>query len=217
MTALPLTRRRFNCGHVAHALAAVGTAFLGLALPALGSVHALPSPAEAPIERSSLHAASPRAPGPDHPDREKKLQTLRRTAQGDGAAMRKQRPSAVRVTSDMTPADAAWLLGLLALHGLAMPADPPQAQHWFERAQMLGHPLAPAGLAWCQLSGCVAAPNPVAAMHWIALVRRTEPGLAKYLQWHAAKALAPLDEPRAGAAAGGSSMGASAVAAGHCW
>lgn len=201
MIALPLTRRRFNCGHVAHALAAVGTAFLGLALPALGSVHALPSPAEAPIERSSLHAASPRAPGPDHPDREKKLQTLRRTAQGDGAAMRKQRPSAVRVTSDMTPADAAWLLGLLALHGLAMPADPPQAQHWFERAQMLGHPLAPAGLAWCQLSGCVAAPNPVAAMHWIALVRRTEPGLAKYLQWHAAKALAPMNEPSAAAPA----------------
>ena len=45
MIALPLSRRRFNCGHVAHALAAVGTAFLGLALPALGSVHALPSPA----------------------------------------------------------------------------------------------------------------------------------------------------------------------------
>eukprot|EP01034_Spumella_vulgaris_P046767 gene46767-58317_t len=101
----------------------------------------------------------------------------------------------------MTPADAAWLLGLLALHGLAMPADPPQAQHWFERAQMLGHPLAPAGLAWCRRSGSVAAPNPVAAMHWIALVRRTEPGLAKYLQWHAAKALAPMDEPRAAAPA----------------
>ena len=39
---------------------------------------------------------------------------------------------------DLAPADAAWLLGLLALHGLAMPADPAQAQHWFERAQMLG-------------------------------------------------------------------------------
>jgi TPR repeat protein len=98
---------------------------------------------------------------------------------------------------DPNPRDAAWLLGLLSLHGLAMPADPAQAQHWFERAQLLGHPLAPAGMAWCQISGCVTSPNPATAMHWIALLRRTEPVLAKYLEWHAAKALAPLAEPGA--------------------
>ena len=170
---------------------------LSVGVPALASVLALPAPPEAPIERSSLNAASPQVSGPDNLTREKTLQALRRVAQGDDSPLRKQRPPAARATSEKAAADAAWLLGLLALHGLAMPADPPQAQHWFERAHMFGHPLAPAGLAWCQLSGCVAAPNPAAAMHWIALARRADPGLAKYLEWHAAKALAPMADPRA--------------------
>ena len=178
-----------------------GTAWLALAVtaaPALASVRALPAPAESEIERSAVNAASPRTPGPDNPLQEQMLQKLRSAAQRDAAPPRKPRtgtgaPS--RTSAELAPADAAWLLGLLSLHGLAMPADPPQAQHWFERAQMLGHPLAPAGLAWCQLSGCVSAPNPSTAMHWIALVSRADPGLAKYLEWHAAKALAPLSDP----------------------
>ena len=170
------------------------------AAPVLASVRALPTPAETTfIDRATLNATSPQVPGSDNPMQEKMLQKLRSAAQRDGALMRKPRSppvSTTRSSGDLSPADAAWLLGLLALHGLAMPADPAQAQHWFERAQLLGHPLAPAGLAWCQLSGCVAAPNPSTAMHWIALVGRIDPGLAKYLEWHAAKALAPLAEPR---------------------
>ena len=170
------------------------------AAPAQGSVRALPTPAEiTDIDRATLNAASPQVPGSDDPMQEKMLEKLRSAAQRDGVPTRTPRaPPAptTRSTGDLTPADAAWLLGLLALHGLAMPADPAQAQHWFERAQMLSHPLAPAGLAWCQLSGCVAAPNPSTAMHWIALVGQADPGLAKYLEWHAAKALAPLAEPR---------------------
>ena len=166
------------------------------AVPALASVHAVQPPPENPIERSSLAGGSPRISGPDDPAREKILQTLRRAAQRDESAPRKPRPSAGRATADMPPADAAWLLGLLALHGLAMPTDLPQAQHWFELAQMLGHPTAPAGLAWCQLVGCVGPPNPTAALHWIALVRRADYGLAKYLEWHASKALAPLVDPK---------------------
>jgi uncharacterized protein len=163
---------------------------------ALASVNAVQPPPENPIERSSLAGATPRVSGPDDPAREKILQTLRRAAQSGDGPSRKPRPSAGRATADMPPADAAWLLGLLALHGLAMPTDLPQAQHWFEIAQMLGHPLAPAGLAWCQLSGCVGSPNPTAALHWIALVRRADHGLAKYLEWHASKALAPLIDPK---------------------
>ncbi|MFN3438487.1 MAG: hypothetical protein ACK41V_12380 [Acidovorax sp.] len=170
---------------------------LGVGAPAHASVRALPAPSETPIDRASLDAASPRVSGPDNTAREKTLQTLRRTAQGDENPLRKQRPPAARATAEKATADAAWLLGLLALHGLAMPADPPQAQHWFERAHMFRHPLAPAGLAWCQLSGCIAAPNPAAATQWIALARRADPGLAKYLEWHAAKALAPMADPRA--------------------
>lgn len=168
------------------------------AAPALASARALPMPAEASIiDRANLNAASPQVPRSDDPMQEKMLQKLRSAAQREGAPTRKPRvaaPPTPQSASDLAPADAAWLLGLLALHGLAMPADPAQAQHWFERAQMLSHPLAPAGLAWCQLSGCVAAPNPSAAMHWIALVGRTDLGLAKYLEWHAAKALAPLTD-----------------------
>jgi len=183
---------------------ASGTACLVLAVvttaPVLASVRALPTPAETPtIDSATLNAASPQGPGPDDPMQEKMLQKLRSAAQRDGVPTRKPRPPPAHTpqsSGDLSPADAAWLLGLLALHGLAMPADPAQAQHWFERAQMLSHPLAPAGLAWCQLSGCVAAPNPSTAMHWIALVARPEPGLAKYLEWHAARALAPLAEPR---------------------
>ena len=179
--------------HAAFALACAPVWMLSS--PALASAYALPAPAEAPIERAALNDASPRTAGPDSPAREKTLQTLRSTAQSDGAPSRKQRAPAGRASPDVSPADAAWLLGLLALHGLAMPADPSQAQRWFERAHMLGHPLAPAGLAWCQLSGCVAAPHPVAAMRWIGLLRRTDAGLAQYLQWHAAKAMAPMAEP----------------------
>ncbi len=188
-------------GTVAQASAAACLVFAAvIAAPALASVRALPVPAETPpLDRAHLSAAPPQVPGADDPMQEKMLQKLRSAAQRDGASTRRPRSTPAytpQPSGDLSPADAAWLLGLLALHGLAMPADPAQAQHWFERAQMLSHPLAPAGLAWCQLSGCVAAPNPSTAMHWIVLVGRTDPGLAKYLEWHAAKALAPLAEPR---------------------
>ncbi len=160
---------------------------------AQAGVRELPAPPRVDIERSTLNAASPQVLGPANPAREKMLQTLRATAQGD-RPLRTQRPSA-RSSTDIRPADAAWLLGLLSLHGLAVQPDPQQAQHWFERAQMLGHPLAPAGIAWCQISGCVTSPNPAAALHWVALLQRTDPGLARYLEWHAAKAMAPLADP----------------------
>ncbi|MFN4120972.1 hypothetical protein [Acidovorax sp.] len=94
-----------------------------------------------------------------------------------------------------TPAqrDAAWLLGLLALHGLGMPPDAPQAQHWFERAQALGHSLAPAGLAWCALQGCgTGQPNPVLARPWLEPLRRADPGRAQFLEWLVEQQLAPL-------------------------
>lgn len=91
------------------------------------------------------------------------------------------------------PRDAAWLLGLLALHGLGMPQDAPQAQRWFERAQTLGHALAPAGLAWCALQGCsTGQPNPVLARPWLAPLRRVDPARAQFLEWMVEQQLAPL-------------------------
>lgn len=161
-------------------------------VPVQAGVLVSPPAAEVPMDRSSVQDVSPRMVTSEESQREKLVEALRDTAQSDSRVPGKPRPPKSRQGSAMAPADAAWLLGLLALHGLAMPADLPQAQLWFERAQMLGHPLASAGLAWCQLAGCVNAPNPAVAMHWIARVRRTDLGLAKLLEWHAAKALAPL-------------------------
>lgn len=161
-------------------------------MPTQAAVWASPPAAEAPVDRSSLQSGSPHMATSEDSEREKLVEALRDIAQSDNRVPGKSRPLKARPGSTMAPADAAWLLGLLALHGLAMPADPPQAQLWFERAQMLGHPMAAAGLAWCQLAGCVNAPNPAIAMHWIARVRRTDVGLAKLLEWHAARALAPL-------------------------
>ena len=99
---------------------------------AQAGVRELPAPPRVDIERSTLNAASPQVLGPANPAREKMLQSLRAAAQGD-RSLRTQRPSA-RSSTDIRPADAAWLLGLLSLHGLAVQPDPQQAQHWFERA-----------------------------------------------------------------------------------
>lgn len=209
MSALPAPLQRRGTSHVRPMHrpwsvwgAAAGAVALWLVLaPAAivqASVRALPAPQAEPIEPALLNPTSPYVPGPDSPALEKRLQILRTIAQREiPPPSRQQLPTLRKPPDDPTPPDAAWLLGLLALHGLAMPADPAQAQHWFERAQLLGHPLAPAGMAWCQISGCIASPNPTTAMHWIVLLRRTEPGLAKYLEWHAAKALVPLVEPAA--------------------
>lgn len=193
-------RQRPQKGRALLLAALVTATLLPRTLPAEAAARAFPSPPATPIDQSSLHTAAPRTSTADNP-REKLVQNLRSSAQAERAppssasSNRRQRPTATRASpADLNAPDAAWLLGLLALHGLAMPADPPQAQQWFERAYMLSHPLAPAGLAWCQLSGCVTRPNPAAALQWAALVRRVDAGLASYLEWYAARDLAPLRE-----------------------
>lgn len=176
-------------------------ALLASTPPAQATARAYPPPSANPIDEAALHTGAPRVAGNNF-SREKLLQNLRATAQAERALPgsapqqnRKQRSAPVRAaTGELNAPEAAWLLGLLTLHGLAMPADPSQAQQWFERAYMLSHPLAPAGLAWCQLTGCVTRPNPAAALEWIALVRRVDTGLASYLEWHVARELAPLPE-----------------------
>lgn len=89
--------------------------------------------------------------------------------------------------------DAAWQWGLLQLHGLHTPLQPAQAQQSFERAFQLGHPLAPAGLAWCAIDGCGQRPDPDRAGEWIAALRRTDPGRAAYLEWLLLEDIAPID------------------------
>lgn len=89
-----------------------------------------------------------------------------------------------------SPAAAAWALGLLEANGLIDGARPGEARRWFMRAHALGHPLAPAGLAWCAIDGCGEASDPAAALPWIALLRSNEPGRADFLRWRAEVALA---------------------------
>lgn len=163
------------------------------------SARALPPSPGATVERSPADSATPRMPEADDPALEALVRSLRASAQTEAppppAPRSPPRPPARGSSPPATPGQAAWLLGLFALHGLGMPLEPAQAQQWFERAHTLGHPLAPAGLAWCQISGCVTPPNPVAAERWTAELARSAPALAKYLQWHAAAALSPLSAP----------------------
>ena len=87
---------------------------------------------------------------------------------------------------------AAWVLGLLHLHGMGMVQDPAQALFWFKQANELGEPLAAAGLAWCALEGCDALPDPSAARPWVAQLRAVKPGRALYLDWLIESTLSPL-------------------------
>ncbi|NPC55755.1 SEL1-like repeat protein [Caenimonas soli] len=131
------------------------------------------------LDPSRLGEAAPQFIEPPNGVHERAVQRLR----ADAAAAR-SRPAAAR--------DAAWLLGLLALHGLAMPQDTAQAQTWFQQARQLGHPLAPAGLAWCAIDGCTGVAQPAAARQWLAPLRELDPGRALYLEWLMENRLAPL-------------------------
>ena len=109
--------------------------------------------------------------------------------------------------------DAAWMLGLVLLHGSGAPADPAAAHQWFKRAHELGHPLAAAGLAWCALDGCTGAPRPIEAAPWIAQLRRSDPARATYFEWLRAKHMAPLQ--RSSRAPAADSLLARAAASGN--
>ncbi len=90
-------------------------------------------------------------------------------------------------------ANAAWQMGLLTLHGICLSLNTADAAVWFERAQKLGEPLAPTGLAWCEIEGCKAAANPAAAGKWLNLLRSVDAPRAMYLQWLMQLRLAPLE------------------------
>jgi TPR repeat protein len=135
-------------------------------------------------------------PGPDYPAQDKAVEKLRTTALGSPGPQGKKAPPASAPQDSPSPSEAAWLLGLLALHGKGMPADPVQAQHWFERAYQLGYPLAPAGLAWCRIEGCGGTPNPALARTWIDRLHKVAPGRALFLEWYLENQLAPLEIAR---------------------
>jgi uncharacterized protein len=89
-------------------------------------------------------------------------------------------------------ANAAWVLGLLYLHGIGVVGSPAEAQRWFERAHALGEPLAVAGLAWCDIEGCKNAPDPASARRWLPALRKVNPPRSLYFQWLIESRLAPI-------------------------
>ena len=106
--------------------------------------------------------------------------------------MMRLRTAANRTAPARGQANAAWVLGLLYLNGVGVPASQADAQSWFERAHFLGEPLAPAGLAWCQIDACKGAFNPAEARRWLSLLRPVTQPRAQYLQWLLEKKLSPL-------------------------
>lgn len=139
----------------------------------------------APPLRATGSVDSPvlRARSADNPALDAEVARLRSTAL---SAV----PQAGRVSR--AQANASWVLGLLYLHGIGVAASPDEAATWFERAQALGEPLAPAGLAWCEIEGCKGTPNPAAAGRWITLLRAANLPRAQYLQWLMEARLSPL-------------------------
>ena len=108
-------------------------------------------------------------------------------------------------TPNVLAGRAAWVLGLMYLHGTGVRADVVQAHQWFEQAYDKGERMASAGLAWCALQGCISLPNVQAAKKWIGILRSVDPARARYLEWLSKTRLAPLpvlsaepDNPQAG-------------------
>lgn len=102
--------------------------------------------------------------------------------------------------STVQAAQAAWLLGLIYLHGAGVRIDPPLAQQWFERSAGR-EPWAFAGVAWCAIDGCTGHPDPAAATRAIQRLRPTHPGRADFLAWLQATQRKPLQLATPGQAA----------------
>ena len=98
-----------------------------------------------------------------------------------------------RYATTARSAQAAWLLGLIHLHGAGVRRDASTAQIWFQRAASSGRePWAYAGLAWCAIDGCVGPAQPLVADRNIAQLRATHPARADYLAWLLIQRQAPL-------------------------
>ena len=149
----------------------------GLVTSGLGALACAAEPLKTPNSTNGPGAAS-------------SLERLRAVA--SGAAL-PENPQLSSARQQRLQANAAWQMGLLTLHGICIVLNTADAEVWFVRAQQLGEPLAAAGLAWCEIEGCKAAPNPASAGKWIELLRKVDAPRAVYLQWLMQSRLAPLE------------------------
>lgn len=136
-----------------------------------------------------------------NPELQSAVAALRRAAIGPEKKPPRRKTSGDE-TAQRTQGNASWLLGLLYLHGIGVPLNPTEAAAWFERANALNEPLAPAGLAWCAIDGCRKQPDPAGARRWLIPLRAANLPRAQYFQWLIDARLAPLQmatsDPKAG-------------------
>jgi len=90
-------------------------------------------------------------------------------------------------------ANAAWIMGLLTLHGRGLPADVKRANSWFQIAWQQGEKMASAGLGWCEMVGCGMPPDLAKARYWRTQLSKVNRGRALYFEWLARAKSAPLD------------------------
>lgn len=103
------------------------------------------------------------------------------------------------IGSTTQSAQAAWVLGLIYLHGAGVRRDTVLAQRWFEQAaRFRREPWAYAGLAWCYLDGCTGPPDPSAAARAIEQLRPRHPARADFLQWVLVTRQTPLQVAKPG-------------------
>jgi TPR repeat protein len=95
-------------------------------------------------------------------------------------------------TSKAEQANAAWVLGLLMLHGRGVPADVKRAKYWFQIAWQQGEKKASAGLAWCEMVGCGAPVDEAKARYWRAQLFTINRGRSLYFEWLSQQRSAPL-------------------------
>jgi TPR repeat protein len=89
-------------------------------------------------------------------------------------------------------ANAAWVLGLLMLHGRGVPADVKRAKYWFQIAWQQGEKKASAGLAWCEMVGCGVPADLAKARYWRAQLFTINRGRSLYFEWFSQQRSAPL-------------------------
>jgi uncharacterized protein len=150
-------------------------------------LHADTAPAPPLAYAGTVTIPALRAEGADNAAMKPEVAHLRSLAMAGLARSQRSAGSASKAQ-----ANAAWVLGLLYLHGIAVVADPAEAAKWFESARTLGEPLAVAGLAWCDIEGCKAQPNPALARRWLPALRLVNVPRAQYLQWLIDTRLSPL-------------------------
>lgn len=89
-------------------------------------------------------------------------------------------------------ANAAWILGLLYLHGNSVPVDASRAKYWFQIAWQQGEQMASAGLAWCEMAGCDMPPDLSKARFWRSKLLHINRPRSLYFEWLGQAKLAPL-------------------------